>query len=248
MGAGVVGATTWVAPSIIGVSAAAAATCDPNLAPSLTMGSQTSFVVPTVPGNTSTIVDSTPDAAIPPSPISFVWLEQGPVTLAAPVQVNGTGLGTYVPPTAASTLPTVPTGTTVFSYYVHTRRLSTLSSAYFAGSLVVPTGYEVVGMALATPANTTPPDPVTNASGLTNTLRTTDGLALPGLTYRYNTNGGEGLEAAAYTVLPIPAYMDGRLRDTVVIDSVAGGTRVRWYTFTGGTFSDDLRLLVAADC
>ncbi|MCC5953781.1 MAG: hypothetical protein JJU45_16940 [Acidimicrobiia bacterium] len=239
---GGVAATTaaWMAPSITTVQAAAAATCDPTVPPTLTMGANTSFVVPAVGENTSNLGDSTPAGDIPPSiPQSLVWFEQGPVTIGSALEVDATGPGTFTIPTTTGT-DVVPVGTTVFSYYVHARRRVT-GSAYFVGSLTVPVGYRVVGMAFRAPVQ---------PAGTPITLQTTGSLARPDMTYRYNLSNGEGYEDCNYFTacagFPPPSYVPAGIdRDTVIIGT--GGT-VQWVAFTGGNFSDDFRLLVAATC
>ena len=228
LGGAAIGVAAWVAPEMLSVSAAAATSACGTIAPALTLTNATQ-ITPPPPSSTGLIEDSTVAPAIP---ITSVWLESGPTVLASALAVDATTVGTWTIPNTNGTA-SVPVGTTVFSYYVHARRTNAAGSAYFAGTIMLPAGYTIVGMAFRAPANTP------------NTLGGTNGLAKPGLTYGYSSSNGEGYEADTYSG-SIPAHIPaGIVRDTVQIVSA---TQVRWYAFTGGNFSDGFRLLVAPVC
>jgi hypothetical protein len=194
-------AAAWIAPAIISVKAAEAATCVPIPAtPPVLTGTNIAFI-------TDPIAASGPNhetSAIRNSSAVSVWAETGPVVLLNAITVSGLGsAGTYTPPSIATTESgtTIPAGTIVYSYFLQARTLLTLAGQTndWTGSLNIPAGLQVAGFA-ATSTTTGQitanfPPVGTNRIG---TLNGTHDFEVAGLKYGYlgtaspgNLNGME---------------------------------------------------------
>jgi len=236
VGAGAAIATAaWAAPSILTISAASAASCFVG-PPQLSLKGATYTDTPLSPSN-----DNRDDAQ------AFVWFEQGPIGFATPTPVDATGPGAWtIGNTAASSA--IPAGTPLFSYYVHFRPASN-TRIYNEGSITIPTGYSFAGLAFRG-SGLPPVGPCGTGVG---TLRKTDFLGRPGMTYAYCLKGGEGYENGPYAVIstpPPPAWatlIPPIDRDTVVVSPIPGGTLVQWYCFSAPPHSEDFRLFITPD-
>jgi hypothetical protein len=176
-------AVAWVAPTVISVRAAEAATCPPPPAspPVLVTGTNTLFIVPGPSASTADLQDNTN---------TVVFAESGPLTLGTVLAIDQDGTpGTYGPPFAGATLPDTDV---VYSYLVHARRTSTAGPGTYIGSLQVPPSLVVLGFAATT-----------NASH-TGTLEGTDGLGRGDMTYLSATVDGEGLEGTDSITIGTP--------------------------------------------
>jgi hypothetical protein len=223
-------AVAWVAPTVISVRAAEAATCPPppGTPPPLETGPNTTFITPPAGASTTNIQNPLPPPPPPPPPppTTVVFAESGPVTLPSDLAIDRDGSpgANLVQPYAGATLPA---GTVVYSYLVHARLDPAAPSAVFQGSLQVPPSLVVLGFAATTNAT---------QNGI---LESTNFLGRADMTYRYLSVNGEGTE-------PGTATSDG-LADSITIGTPdATGTAVSWHLFTGGSFSDEFRLLLGA--
>jgi hypothetical protein len=195
-------AAAWVGPAIISVKAAEACTIPPPPAtpPALAVGANTQFITPSLTGPATDVNTITSDT------LTRVWAERGPVGLAAgntvvvdsllPKGSTFNAIGASQPGGGATiTAPTA--GVVLYSYFIHVRQLTPTPfpqlSPIYTGSLTVPAGLQVAG--IATTSVTTGWGFIPNRTGPATLSTTSAAFSRPNVTYHYSDNLNlDGLE------------------------------------------------------